>query len=290
MHPIAQEPESLPVRVYTRESALRHPGRLFGEMFRDLWASRELTWRLFVRDLSARYRQSLLGYVWAFLPPIASTATFVLLNRSGVLSGGDSRIPYPAFVMIGMFLWQVFADAIASPSATVNAARAMLSKINFPRESILLSGLLLVLFNFLIRTALLIPVFVYYRIVPPASAPLALFGVAALVCAGFSLGLLLTPAGILYTDVGNGLTIALTFWMLFTPVVYTPPSHGALAAVARMNPISPLILATREWLVVGSTAHGAAAVWVFAAAVAALIVGWLLYRLAMPILIERMGG
>ena len=54
-------------------------------MFRDLAASRELAWRLFMRDLSARYRQSLLGYVWAFLPPLAATIPFVFLQITGLV-------------------------------------------------------------------------------------------------------------------------------------------------------------------------------------------------------------
>ena len=50
-----------PITVYTPDSSLRHPGRLIGEMFHDLWAGRELAWRLAVRDLSAQYRQTALG-------------------------------------------------------------------------------------------------------------------------------------------------------------------------------------------------------------------------------------
>ena len=157
----------------TPDSALRHPWRLLREMFRDLLASRELAWRLFVRDISAKYRQSMLGYVWAFLPPVVATLTFSLLNRSGVLATGETGIPYPAYVMIGTLLWQVFADAINSPIKTVTASKAMLAKINLPREAILLSGVLEVLFNFLIRLVLLVILFICYGIVPPATAPLA---------------------------------------------------------------------------------------------------------------------
>src|ERR1041385_6310593 len=99
---------------------------MLGSMVRDVRASRELAWRLFMRDISARYRQSVLGYVWAFLPPLATTFTFVLLNRSGVFSTGETAVPYAAYVMIGTLLWQVFADAINSPIKTVTSAKAML--------------------------------------------------------------------------------------------------------------------------------------------------------------------
>jgi homopolymeric O-antigen transport system permease protein len=59
---------SLPITIYAPESPLKNPGRLFAEMFHDLFASYGLTWRLFVRDMSAQYWQSMLGYPWPFIP------------------------------------------------------------------------------------------------------------------------------------------------------------------------------------------------------------------------------
>jgi lipopolysaccharide transport system permease protein len=279
-----------PVVVYTPESPLRNPARLFREMFRDLSASRELAWRLFVRDTSARYRQSMLGYIWAFLPPIVATFTFVLLNRSGVLSTGPTPIPYPAFVIVGTLLWQVFADAINGPIKAVSAAKAMLVKINFPREAILLSALYEVVFNFAIRLVLLIIVFGYYRILPAPTAPFAIAGVIAILCLGFMIGLLLTPVGILYTDIGQALAMVLGFWMLITPVVYSPPSSGTLALLGRINPVSPLVATTRDWLTVGASGQFLPALCVFGVTLALLVAGWISYRLAMPILVERIGG
>jgi lipopolysaccharide transport system permease protein len=280
----------LPIIVYTPKSALHHPARLLREMFRDLFASRELAWRLFVRDFSAHYRQSLLGYIWAFLPPIVGTVTFVLLNRSGVLNSGEIPIPYPAYVMIGTLLWQVFVDAVNSPIKTVTAAKSMLTKINFPREAIILSGALEVFVNFLIRLVLLAAVLIYFRIVPPAAAPLALVGVFAIFCLGFMIGLILTPVGLLYSDVGQALTLVLSFWMLLTPVVYALPSTGLLAKLTAINPVSPLIVTSREWLAVGPASHVLPALSVFIVTLILLFTGWVLYRLAMPILVERMGG
>jgi lipopolysaccharide transport system permease protein len=259
-------------------------------MFRDLFASRELAWRLFVRDFSAHYRQSLLGYIWAFLPPIVGTFTFVLLNRSGVINAGEVPIPYPAYVMIGTLLWQVFADAINSPIKTVTAAKSMLTKINFPREAIILSGALEVFVNFLIRLVLLAAVLIYFRIVPPATAPLALVGVFAIFCLGFMIGLILTPVGLLYSDVGQALTLVLSFWMLLTPVVYKIPSTGLLATLTAINPVSPLIVTTREWLTIGPASQVLPAMSVLFVTLIFLFAGWVLYRLAMPILVERMGG
>ena len=58
----------LPIRVYTPDPLLAHPVKQLRDMLRDVWAGRELAWRLMVCDISAQYRQTLLGYVWVFLP------------------------------------------------------------------------------------------------------------------------------------------------------------------------------------------------------------------------------
>ena len=65
------------------------------------------------------------------------------------------------------------------------------------------------------------------------------------------MGLLLTPLGVLYTDVQQTLPIATTFLMLFTPVVYPIPNSGLARGVAGFNPLTPLVTATRDWLTVG---------------------------------------
>jgi lipopolysaccharide transport system permease protein len=281
---------ALDIRVYTPESPLCHPGRFLREMFRDLRASRELAWRLFVRDTSAQYRQSMLGYVWAFLPPLMASLPFIFLNSQGIVSIGDTPIPYPAYAMIGTIIWQVFADALNAPLKTVAAAKSMLVKINLPREAILLSGLGQVIFSFLIRLVLLTLVFIWFKIVPSVTVLLFPIGVFALIVVGFTLGVVLTPLGLLYNDVQQTIPIATTFLMLLTPVVYPPPNSGLAAMVAQWNPLSPLIVVTRDWMTTGDATQMAAFVFITTAAIVLLFAGWIIYRLALPHIIARMGG
>ncbi len=75
--------------VYTPQSQLRNPVALLRSMFSDLMASRELAWRLFVRDISSQYRQSLLGYAWAFLGPLITTLLWVFLMCLSSLLGRE---------------------------------------------------------------------------------------------------------------------------------------------------------------------------------------------------------
>jgi homopolymeric O-antigen transport system permease protein len=280
----------LPVITYTPESPLRHPGRLLREMFHDLAASRELAWRLFVRDTRAQYRQSVLGYLWAFIPPLVTSLPFIFLNSQGVVGIKGTSIPYAAYAMIGTIIWQVFADALTNPLKIVTAAKPMLARINFPREAILLSAFGQVIFSFLVRLVLLIGVFVWFRIAPPLTVFLAPFGVVSLMMVGFMLGLALTPIGILYTDVPQLIPIIAMFFMFLTPVLYPPPQTGLAASLVKWNPLSPLVIVTRDWLVMGYTGHSIAFIAVTAAACALLFAGWVMYRLALPHIVARIGN
>jgi lipopolysaccharide transport system permease protein len=259
-------------------------------MLGDLWAGRGLAWRLFLRDTAALYRQSILGYVWAFLPPLATTATFVFLREQQVLVIAETPIAYAAYVMMGTVLWQTFVDAMNSPLRSVTANKGILVRVSFPREALILAGVLEVLFNFLIRFLVLIPLFWIFEI--PLTSSILLFPIAllALIALGLCFGVLITPLGLLYSDVGRGLGMITTFWMFLTPVVYPPPASGLAARLATLNPATPIIVTARDWLTAQPAMHLTGFVVVTVAALSLLLVGWLLYHVALPHLIERMGG
>ena len=278
-----------PVVVYAPESLLRHPGALVREMARDLGASRELAWRLFVRNVSARYRQTVFGYVWAFLPPLVTTALFVLLRRGGLFSVADTGVPYVAFVLTGMVLWQTFAEALLAPLRMVGQSRSLLTKINFPREALLLAALAEVTFSFCVRALLLVGALAWFRLVPPPTVALVPVGLAVLVAVGLAIGTALVPLAILYQDVEQALGAAVPLWMFATPVLYPAPVNFPGTLTMTLNPVGPALDTTRAWLLGGSP-HLAAFGWVALGAFAVLLAGWLLYRLALPILIERMSA
>lgn len=279
--------EELPVVVYTPESGLRHPVKLVHSMWRDLLASRELAWRLLVRNINGLYRQTMFGYIWAFLPPIFTTLTFVFLNSQKIFSVGETDIPYPAYVMIGTLLWQGFADALRAPLQVINQSKNFIVKINFPREALLLAGAGEVLFNFAIRMILLAFVFIWFGIPVPGTAFLAPIGTIAIIALGLMLGILLIPIGVLYKDIEKGLPIITAMWMLLTPVVYPPPTAGLASWLVNLNPVSPLLSTTREMITTGTLTHLNGFKIVSGVTVVFLILGWVLYKLAFPHLIER---
>ena len=277
------------VTVYTPDSPLRRPGRLLGDMMGDLVASRELAWRLFLRDVSSQYRQSYLGYIWAFVPPLVASLPFIYLSSQGVIRAGETPIPYAAYAVIGTILWQVFVDALNAPLRTVQASKSMLVRINLPKEAILLSALLQVVLGMLVRTPLLIGVMLLFGIVPPLTAllfPLALVG---LILTGFVVGMLLVPIGLLYGDVAQAMPVLTTFAMLLTPVVYTRPKTGLGAFIATINPLAPLIDTARDWLTTGAYDSAPGLLAVTALSVLFLLIGWIAIRIAMPHIVARLG-
>ena len=101
---------------------------------------------------------------------------------------------------------------------------------------------------------------------------------------------MLTPLGMLYGDVQQTLPVATTFLMLLTPVVYPIPQSGLAATVALYNPLTPLISATRDWLIIGTTTHAEAFIVINIIAIIFLILGWIIFRVALPHLVARSGN
>ena len=166
----------------------------------------------------------------------------------------------------------------------------MLARINLPREAILVSALAQVLLGFLVRLRLACRRACRFRIALPITAVLFPLGILSLVLVGFVVGVLLTPLGLLYNDVQQTLPVLTTFLMLLTPVVYPPPASGFAATVIALNPLTPLVSATRDWLTVGSTAHLGLFLAYTTVAFALLFAGWVVFRVAMPHLIARFGS
>lgn len=282
--------KEIAVTVYTPESVMRSPGKLVRSMWRDVRASRELAWRLTVRDISARYRQSALGILWAFLPPVATAGLFVFLNRGGIFTIGATEIPYAAFALFGTVLWQTFTDSLNIPMRVLTGNKIMLSQINFPREALLLSAFGQVLFNFFIRLVILVAVFLIFGLEPTWGLLLFPLAVLMLMLLGFVIGMLLIPIGLLYTDITQGMVAITTIWLFITPVLYPPPEEGILAVVTSINPVGPILVGARDLATLGIMPDVVPFAVISGVSIVALLVMWVYYRVSLPILIERMSA
>lgn len=288
--PTDEEMSGLPITVYTSRSEVRNPVRLFANMLHDFWLGRELAWRLFLRNLRGLYRQTLFGLFWVFIPPLANTAIWIFLRNAGILDTGIMDINPTIYILTGMILWQGFIDAFKMPLDLMDKNKNMISKLNFPRESLLLVGLGEVLFDMLIRLALLIPIFWLWGTpfqLTWLAAPLPILG---LILLGMSIGLILMPFDSLYQDVGRFATVAIPFWMIITPIIYLPRTDFPGSLLNWLNPASPFLLVAKDWILFGTTGHWQVALIYAVLVVPLFLIGLIVYRLSIPVLVERMNA
>ena len=285
-------PDSLPVTVYTPESGLRRPVGLLRDFVGDLRSEAflDLTWRLVVRNISATYRQSVLGVLWLFVPPLVTAGIWIVLNSQRVIDVGKTAIPYALYVLVGNLVWQGFSQSIAAPIQAVTKEKSTLTKLNFPREALLAAGFVGLYINAFVPMLLLLPMLPYFQVPFTWTLLVAPFALALALLVGFAVGVLLTPIGLLYQDIGRGIPVLTRFWFFVTPVVYPMPTSGTMARLLAWNPATPLVAVTRDLFtsqppqLLGHFALYAAL------GLLALIFGLFVYRLAMPHIIERMSS
>ncbi|MEZ6095473.1 MAG: ABC transporter permease [Pirellulaceae bacterium] len=282
--------------IYEPRPDMMSPRRMLRGIFDGFWNGRELAWRLFVRQLRGMYRQTLLGMFWIFLPPIANTAIWVFLRSRNVFDFGDdpssplAGLNTTAYILTGMILWQSFVDALQMPMDTVSSNRGMVTKLNFPREALILQGLGDLSFNLAIRMLLLVPTFIFFGVSLHWGVLAAIPVILLMLLFAVGLGLILLPFGSLYHDVGRFIGIAIPFWMIITPIIYYLPNTSPGNLLNWLNPASPLLVASRDLLLMGTTEHVAASVVFGLIAIPTFIVGLIVYRIAIPALIERMAN
>ncbi len=283
---------NLEVTRYTPESRIRHPISLLKEMWHDLKASRELAWRLLIRDISAQYRQTALGYFWAIFPPLVSSMVFILLRSSTMIDPKKIGvgIPYPAYVMLGTTFYYLFVDALNAPLKVITESKMILTKINLPREALILSAMGDALFSFTIKCILLVGILIYYGVPVSWTVVFLPIPLSGLLLMGTMVGVLLIPLGLLYKDVQSALMIATSGLIFLTPVAYLPSTQGTLGLIMRANPITPLLMGAKDLVLRGIPEDLPTFCIVFGLTLGFLFIGWIIYRLALPIIIERIGA
>lgn len=282
--------EKLPVHIITPEPGFHAIGNVFRELVQDFPMARELAWRMFLRDTRSQFRQSFLGYFWLFIPPLATTMVWVFLNSQKVLSIDSGNTPYPLFVLTGNVLWGTFNISVMITLASVNEARSMLSKIRFPHESLLMTAFAKSFLQGGVQLILLIPAFFIFGVAPVLTWLLLPIGFGALLLFGTAFSLLLLPVATLVADVGRGIQLLLRFWFFLTPVIYALPEEGLARTVTFLNPVTPLLVSTRSWLIGGEVVLPGGFLLVSFCSLLFLFFGLLFFKLAMPRLIERMAA
>jgi len=280
----------LKTTVYTSDKKT-HFFQELKAIYHNIRSSNFLAYQMAKRDLQSQYRQSYLGFFWAFAPIITNSLVWIFLNRSGTVNvNAESSIPYIAFVVIGTTLWSIFTETLMTPLTSVNGARAILSKINFPKEALLISGLYKMLFNLVLKMILVAFILLLYGIKPGEVILFFPFVLCIIILFSFSIGLILAPIGLIYTDIGKLLTTATSFIMYITPVVYAVPRQGLFKKLFEFNPLTYMFNDARNSLINLPLDHALYLTVTTAVSFVIMLIGLVIFRKSMPIIIEKIAG
>ena len=249
-----------------------------------------LGFRFAERNIRARYRQSLLGIVWALLPPLATAGIWIFLNEKNIVTLEHTGSNYALFVITGAMLWSVFSTAVIMPIQSIQANAPILVKVNFPREALMITAFYEIVFTSVISLMIIFAEILIFHIPITLYTLLFIPAVFVLIILGMCLGLFLLPFAVLYKDIQFALPVFLQVAMYATPVVYATTSFNGVFKLFQLNPVSPVLVSARDWLLGLQTPSGLVSLGCIGlVALIIMVAGFILQRIAMEILIERMG-
>lgn len=249
-------------------------------------SSRALIWRLILRDIRVRYRQSVLGYAWAVLPTLATVATFTFLKASRALPLGETPTPYMAYAAWGTSLWQLFSACLISATGSLALSGSLASKINFPKESLVIASVGAPLFDFLVRLVPIALVFVLCGVPFKWQFLLLPIVVASIIPLCLGLGFVLAIINLALRDIANALGVVLTLGMFLTPVLYYPPLEWPYIVLQFLNPVSPVLIASQDLIAYGAMTMPGAFLYSLICSLLFGLMGWRFFNLALPRLIH----
>lgn len=235
---------------------------------RQLASHRELLWVWATREVKIRYKQSLLGTVWAVLQPLALTAMFTLVF-SYIVRVPTDGIPYPIFSYTALVPWTFLSTSISFGVPSLVNNMNLVTKIYFPREVLPLASIAAAGIDFLIASIVFAGMMIWYRM--PLHPALVLLPLLLLIQVILTLGVVLFGSAIIvfFRDVRFVVPLALQLWLYASPVIY-PVSlvPERLRGLYRLNPMVGLLESYRDVLLYGRWPESAS---ILSAAVVALV-------------------
>lgn len=243
--------------------------------FREIWHYRELLWILAKRDIQVRYKQTVLGILWAVIQPFAQMIVFTLLfARNGFSTDG---IAPPLFYFSGSICWLLFASALGNSGNSLTNNQNLITKVYFPRLIIPIAAVITALVDFSISFLLLMALMGWYHAIPSRALLFFPVFVALALLAALSVGLWLSALNVQYRDVRYVINFMVQFWFFITPVIYPSSivkTHWKQILLG-VNPMSGVVEGFR-WCLFGRPAPGPMTA-VSVATILVLLVGGLFY-------------
>jgi lipopolysaccharide transport system permease protein len=219
------------------------------------------------------------GYLWAVLPSIVTVIVFAALTQSQTIPVAETSLPYVAYALWSISVWQLFAGCLSVCTNSLASAGSLVSKVNFPKEALVMAAIGHPLLDFIIRLVLVAFVFIWYGVPYKAQMIFVPFILFPVILLAIGLSFVLSIVNLVLRDIGNILAMALTFGMFLAPVLYPPPTTWPSSLINILNPLSPLLIASQDVIAYGSLSQPQAFLFSCLFSVLVFLVGWRLFRL-----------
>jgi lipopolysaccharide transport system permease protein len=196
-------------------------GRTERHYWRDLWRYRELFAVLAWRDISVRYKQTVIGVAWAVIRPFLTMVVFTVVFGRIAQLPSDGAVPYPLLVFAGMLPWTFFATALGEASGSLIANANLIGKVYFPRMIVPTASVVVAFVDFLISFVVLAALMVWYQFAPDWRIALLPGFVVLAFCASLGPGLLITTLNVKYRDFRYVIPFLVQFGLYISPVGFS---------------------------------------------------------------------
>lgn len=244
----------------------------------DLWTYRELVFFMIWRDIKVRYKQTMLGALWAVIQPVMMMLVFTFIFGTVAKLPTDGDIPYPIFSYTALLPWGLFVAALNQASRSLTTNQNMITKIYFPRLILPLSSVLAGLVDFAIASVILVGLMFYYKVTPAWNLlwTLPFFLLLAIITA-LGVALWLSAINVRYRDVNYVLPFLTQFWQFATPVGYSAAIIAPKWQLAySLNPMAGVVNGFR-WALLGVGNGPDTALWISMAISMLVLVSGLFY-------------
>lgn len=217
------------------------PQNKFSLSLNELWEYRELFYYFTWRDIKVKYKQTLLGFLWAILQPLIMAFLFYLVLGKTMNVNPGTEVPYFIFVLSGLVIWGIFSSGLNNAGNSMVTHANIIKKIYFPRLIIPLSSILGSLFDFIMAFVIFIVCAIFMKI--PFSWMAVIYIPLAIGLAGmatFGAGSLLAALNVKYRDFRYIIPFLIQFLFFATPVVYSSSliTNKYLQVIFALNPMT----------------------------------------------------
>jgi lipopolysaccharide transport system permease protein len=215
--------------------------------WREMWSHRELLAFLVWRDISIRYKQTVLGWAWAVLQPLLMMLIFTLIFGRFAKIQPPKNIPYPIFVYAGLIPWTLFSQGLAQSAVSLANSQQLLTKVYFPRLFVPVAAASVFLVDLLISLGIYAVVLLLFRVTPSWGTLWLVLLVPLTLVATLSIGVTLAALTVFYRDFKHIVPFLTMILMYATPVIYPTDLVGPRwQLLFSLNPMFGIVTAYRS--------------------------------------------